>query len=460
MLMPVESQATSRPVPAKADVVVIGGGPAGSTAANLLAQKGYEVVLLDKARHPRLVVGESVLPHVWKYIDLAGAREDIEAANFIKKSGGTAIWRGTIRQMKMVDFGFRDPSLHVERDEFDEILLRVAGRRGVQVFEEVGVQKIKFDNGTKTVIYNDRRAGEQGGIDCRYVVDASGQGAVIANQLGFREPDKDLRFISVWGYYDDSAYIGQGGLVCPWEKRREVRPTTVQLGTSQLGWGWCWHIVQKEHTSVGLVLPPEQAADFKATGGKLEQRFDEACRKLPVIGSLLEHAQLVPGSMHAIRDFAFRPNDLAGDGWCLAGDAAAFVDPINSAGVVTACYSGYASAWLADACLSKPDKKKVSTEIFSTLVRRRLSLFRISALPVGYNSYPEDNAFALAAARLDSASEQELLLVQTILTDRSPNLAPLLELDPRLHYKRTDRLREVPELVPLDGHVASCAAMS
>src|ERR1043166_5170141 len=93
MLMPVESQATSRPVPAKADVVVIGGGPAGSTAANLLAQKGYEVVLLDKARHPRLVVGESVLPHVWKYIDLAGAREDIEAANFIKKSGGTAIWR-------------------------------------------------------------------------------------------------------------------------------------------------------------------------------------------------------------------------------------------------------------------------------------------------------------------------------------------------------------------------------
>jgi flavin-dependent dehydrogenase len=459
MLMPSESKASLTPVPTKADVVVIGGGPAGTTAANLLAQKGYEVVLLDRARHPRLVVGESVLPHVWKYIDLAGAREDIEKAGFIKKSGGTAIWRGTIRQMKMVDFGFRDPSLHVERDEFDEILLRVAERRGVQVFEEVGVQQINFDNGNKTVIYNDRRAGEQGGIRCRYIVDASGQGAVIANQLGFREPDKDLRFISVWGYYDDSAYIGQGGLLCPWEKRREIRPTTVQLGTSELGWGWCWHIVQKEHTSVGLVLPPEQATQFKATGGKLEERFDQACRELPIIGMLLENARLVPGSMHAIRDFAFRPTQLAGEGWCLAGDAAAFVDPINSAGVVTACYTGYASAWLADECLSKPERTTASTEIFSTLVRRRLSLFRISALPVGYNSYPEDNEIALGAARLDSKNEQELLLVQGKLTDRSANLAPLLAIDPRLKYDDTDKYKIVPELVPLreELEVASAA---
>jgi flavin-dependent dehydrogenase len=336
--------------------------------------------------------------------------------------------------------------------------LRVAQRRGVQVFEEVGVQKIDFNNGTKTVIYNDRRAGEEGTIRCRFIVDASGQAAVIANQLGMREPDKDLRFMSIWGYYDDSAYIGQEGMICPWSKRREVRPTTIQLGTSDLGWGWCWHIVQKEHTSVGLVLPPSQATEFKASGGKLEQRFDEACRRLPVVGMLLEDARLVPGSIHAIRDFAFRPTELAGEGWCLAGDAAAFVDPINSAGVVTAGYSGYASAWLADACLSKPDASAVSTKIFSTLVRRRLSLFRISALPVGYNSYPEDNAIALGAARLDSQNEQELLLVQTVLTDRSPNLEPLLALDPRLNYRHTARYREVPELVPLREECAVSSA--
>ena len=90
MLMPSKSETSPKPVPVKADVVVIGGGPAGTTATNLLAQKGYEVVLLDKVRHPRLVVGESVLPHVWKYIDLAGAREDIEAEVARRKKKSSA----------------------------------------------------------------------------------------------------------------------------------------------------------------------------------------------------------------------------------------------------------------------------------------------------------------------------------------------------------------------------------
>ena len=442
-----------KPIPAKADIVVIGGGPAGSTAANLLAQKGYEVVLLDKVRHPRLVVGESVLPHVWKYVGAAGATEDIERAGFIQKSGGTTYWRGVIRQTALADFGFRSPSLHVERDEFDEILLRVAERRGVQVFEEVGVQKVDFHNGDRELTYRDRRANEEGRISCRYVVDASGQGAVIANQLGIREADKDLRFMSVWGYYDDSAYVAQGGLICPWEKRRELKPTTIQLGT-KTDWGWCWHIVQKEHTSVGLVLAPSEAAEFKAGGEKLEVRFDRACRKLPIIGMLLERARLIPGSVRAIRDFAYRPTQLAGEGWCLAGDAAAFVDPINSAGVITAGYAGFAAAWLADACLNKQAKAAFFTDIFSTLVRQRLTLFRLSALPAGHNSYPQDYPIALRAARLDSTSEQELLYVQTVLTDRSSNLAPLAAMDPKLNYRNSPKAREVPELVPLGGGAA------
>jgi flavin-dependent dehydrogenase len=435
-------------IPSKADVVVIGGGPAGSTAANLLAQAGYEVVLLDQARHPRNTVGESVLPHIWKYIEEVGATEDIKKAAFILKSGGTAIWRGVIRQTTLADFGFTGPSLHVERDEFDEILLRVAQRKGVQVFEEVVAREVSLDVSDRAVTYLDRRSGDEGRISCRYIVDASGQGAVIANQLGFREFDNDLRFMSVWGYYDDSAYIAQGGLICPWEKRREFAPTTIQTGIGD--WGWVWHIVQKEYTSVGLVLAPSQAAEFKASGAKLEDRFDIACRKIPIIGDLLEDARLRPRSVRAIRDFAYRPVQLAGDGWCLAGDAAAFVDPINSAGVVTAGYTGFASAWTADACLKKPAKREYFTDVFSTLVRQRLALFRISALPAGHNSYPEDNAIALRAAQLDSRNEQELLLVQTKLTDRSENLAPLFQMDPKLYYQSSTKYREVPELVPLE----------
>lgn len=440
-------------IPSKADVVVIGGGPAGSTAANLLAQNGYEVVLLDQARHPRNTVGESVLPHVWKYIDEVGATEDIKKAAFIHKSGGTAIWRGVVRQTALADFGFTGPSLHVERDEFDEILLRVSQRKGVQVFEEVVARQVSLDSSDRAVTYVDRPSGEEGRISCRYIVDASGQGAVIANQLGFREFDNDLRFMSVWGYYDDSAYIAQGGLICPWDKRREFAPTTIQAGIGD--WGWVWHIVQKEYTSVGLVLAPPQAAEFKSGGAKLEDRFDIACRKIPIVGDLLEDARLRPRSVRAIRDFAYRPSQLAGDGWCLAGDAAAFVDPINSAGVITAQYTGFAAAWTADACLRKPGKREYFTDVFSTLVRQRLALFRISALPAGHNSYPEDNAIALRAAQLDSRSEQELLLVQTKLTDRSENLAPLFQMDPKLNYQASTKYREVPELVPLESQLQS-----
>ena len=434
-------------IPAKADVVVIGGGPAGSIASNMLAQKGYDVVLLDKVRHPRNTVGESVLPHIWKYIEAAGASDDIKRAHFMEKSGGTAMWKGVIRQVSLKDFKFSGPSMHVERDEFDEILLRVAQRQGVQAFEEVVVREVNVGDHEKVVTYVDRPSGEEGRIACRFIVDASGQGAVIANQFGFREFDKDLKFMSVWGYYDDSAYIAQGGLICPWSKRREIAPTTLQLGMGD--WGWCWHIVQKEHTSVGLVLAPSQAAEFKASGDTLEDRFDKACRELPIIDRLLEGARLLPGSVRAIRDFAYRPAQLAADGWCLAGDAAAFVDPINSAGVITAGFTGAASAWLADACLSTPAKSEQYTRVFSELVRRRLSLFRISALPAGHNSYPEDIAVALRSAQFDSHLEQELLLVQTKLTDRSENLAALAAMDSRLHFGDSTKYREVQELVLL-----------
>jgi len=432
-------------IPVTADVVVIGGGPAGSTAASLLARDGYDVVLLDKVRHPRIVVGESVLPHVWKYLDAMGAAEDIERVGFIEKSGGTAVWRGVIRQTKLKDFGFKRPSLHVERDEFDETLLRVAQRNGVQVFEEVTVRRVELGNDERAVNYVDRRSGEEGRIRCRYIVDASGQGAVIANQLGFREFDRDLRFMSVWGYYDNSAYVAQGGLMCPWELRREIAPTTLQLGMGD--WGWCWHIAQKEHTSVGLVLAPSQAAEFKASGANIEERFDRACRCLPIVEDLLRDATLAPDfPVYAIRDFAYRPVQLAGEGWYLAGDAAAFVDPINSAGVITACYTGYTAAWAVNASLKKPARRAYFREVFSTLVRQRLALFRISALPAGHNSYPEDNPIALGAARLDRESEQELLLVQCKLTDRSENLAPLYAADPRLKYDESPLYVEVPEL--------------
>lgn len=436
-----------RQIPRSADVIVIGGGPAGSTAANMLATKGHDVVLVEQAKHPRPVVGESVLPHFWKYADALGATEDIERAGFIRKSGATGIWADRIRQLKLADFGYTRPALHVERDEFDHILLRVAERRGAKVFEQVGVRKVHLEGEDTGVTCNDRLTGEEVRIAAPFIVDASGQAAVIARQLGFRQFDKDLRFMSTWGYYENSDYIAEGGSIHPFSERRDVRPTTLQLGIGD--WGWAWHIVQKELTSVGLVLAPTQAPEFKASGATLEERFANTCSRLPVLSTLLKHARLVPNSVEAIKDFAYHPTVLSGEGWYLTGDAAAFVDPVNSAGVITALYSGSAAATSIDASLRRPARKAYYSQIYATLLRQRLALFRIAALPAGVNSYPEDIEIAAQGAQLDSAREQELLYVQTEVMNRSENLAPIHARNSRLNYFASTNYRALSRLIPL-----------
>ncbi|MEO5579814.1 MAG: hypothetical protein ABIR58_04095, partial [Gemmatimonadaceae bacterium] len=203
---------------------------------------------------------------------------------------------------------------------------------------------------------------------------------------------------------------------------------------------------------VGLVLAFSQQAEFKASGANLEERFLEGCRRAPVVGELLRDATLVPDALYGIRDFAYHPTQLAGEGWYLVGDAAAFVDPINSAGVLTAFYTGSAAAACVDASLRNLARIDYYTKIYSSLVRPRLTLFRLSALPEGQNTYQQDYEIALKAARLDSAVEQELLMVQTRLTDRSLNLAPLVAIDGRLAYDtHSNRYKQNVELARLDS---------
>src|SRR5262249_6216733 len=129
----------SMTIPARTDVVVIGGGPAGSMAAAYLRQKGSEGGLFDKKHHPRYHVGESIIPHIWKFCSLAGVADTLRKERFIEKAGGTVVWEGVIRQVAFKNFGYRDPALHVERDRFDYLLLDHARGLGTQVFEGVNV---------------------------------------------------------------------------------------------------------------------------------------------------------------------------------------------------------------------------------------------------------------------------------------------------------------------------------
>ena len=144
-------------LPKQCTVLIIGGGPAGSSAATHLVKNGVDVVLLEKEVFPRNQVGESLIPHIWKYTDQLGVSEKIEQQNFIKKSGGITVWNNKIHQILFAKYGYTRPGLHVERDVFDQILLTHAQEQNALVFHKVVVKKVDFFKDNPVITYIDKR---------------------------------------------------------------------------------------------------------------------------------------------------------------------------------------------------------------------------------------------------------------------------------------------------------------
>jgi len=413
-------------IPRRCDVVVVGGGPAGSTVATLLAQKGYDVVLFDRERHPRYRVGESLIPHTWKYTDMTGASAKLMEEGFIAKAGGTVVWNGVIRQMAFQDFGYGRPALHVERDLYDAILLEHARSQGTRIFEETAVVSIEPHGMGEPadVSYRAVQDGATGRITAQFVVDASGQSAVLGRQLGTRVVDDGFRFMSVWGYFEHAKYVSLGGTIHPSEDLRTTPPTTFVSSLDALGdWGWLWHIPLRGRTSVGLVLPQQH---LKAVRGHdaLEAYFLQTCRHVPYVDRLLEDAGYIDGSLHVIRDYSYRTTQVAGPGYFLIGDAAAFVDPIFSVGVVLGMYAAYIATWAIDRSFKAQASTAHNQGLFSSQLLARLEVSRSLALP----RYGSGNATDLArrAVAFESALEQELMYVVSTVTTRNDNVRDML----------------------------------
>jgi flavin-dependent dehydrogenase len=332
------------------DVAIIGGGPAGSTAATLLAQKGRKVIVFEKEKFPRFHIGESLLPYSMAAFDRLGVRAKLDAM-FPPKYGAaicTSCGTGTVK------FRFKDAyrvehgnAYQVTRSEFDKVLLDHSAESGATVLEETAVENLRFGEEEIGIMIKTR--GAEQGIRARYVVDCSGRNAVIGSFFKLKKSYSNLKKFSVFAHYENVAReVGDEGTYS-----RIVR------GSDR----WFWMIPLSEtKMSVGVVM---DIAAFKALEQRPEEALDAMLREQPEIWSRMTRSSRVT-PVYAESDYSYRNRRLTGDRWLLAGDAAGFIDPIFSTGVFIAIESAGCAADAIDAALTNP---KCRARVFKKYAR-------------------------------------------------------------------------------------------
>jgi len=335
-------------LPERVDVVVVGGGPAGASAAAILAENGLSTLVLERDRFPRYHVGESLLPALWEHWDRLGVTAQIEQAGFVVKQGIRFAHPGDPDDVVLLSAEYpeyfpRAYTYHVDRARFDAILLDNARAKGADVREGWAVGDVVLEDGRVAGVLAAQHGEAPRAIAAKVVVDATGRDCLIARKMGWRRPDPSLNKVAHFTQYAGGRRSAVGDLLHPAD--RIPGATTTDVHTVE--GGWLWYIpLHDDVVSVGAVLDAHVAGRL---AGEPETVFENALAGCPRVREQLEGARRTM-PVQTISGISYINESFAGDGFVLVGDASMFVDPIFSAGVTLAVRGGiYAADTIVDA---------------------------------------------------------------------------------------------------------------
>jgi flavin-dependent dehydrogenase len=316
------------------DVIVIGGGPAGSTVSTLIAQQGYRVELFERERFPRFHIGESLIPETYWVLKRLNMLPKMQHSHFVKKYSVQFV---NASNRLSAPFYFWDNKPHecsqtwqVVRSEFDQMMLNNAREHGVEAHEGVRVVDVLFEEDRAVGVTIRDEKGQDRDVHAKVVVDASGQNALLQNRFKLRLWDPVLNKGAIWTYWE-GAYRDTG--------RDEGATLVLQTADKQ---GWFWYIPQHDNmVSVGVVAPFDHL--FSRNRISHERTYQTEVNRCPAVKERVSIGRRVTGYF-ATKDYSYRSKAVAGDGWVLVGDAFGFLDPLYSSGVLLALRSGEMAA--------------------------------------------------------------------------------------------------------------------
>ena len=325
------------------DVAIIGGGPAGSTAATLLAQAGRRVIVFEREKFPRFHIGESLLPFSTQTFDRLGVREKLDRT-FLPKYGGQIVAACGTRDAKFYfKDGFRsrrDRAYQVTRSEFDKLLLDHSRERGAQVREQTEVKKLAF-TADRAKIDIENSTGTNETVEARYLLDCSGRQTVLGNFFDLKKTYDHLQKFSVFAHYENV------------DRAEGIDGTLIRMVRGLDRWFWIIPLTSTR-ASVGVVMDTKT---FRAMKLSPEAVLEKCINEQPTVMERMTGAERV-SPVYSAGDFSYRNTKFFGDRWLLAGDAAGFIDPVFSSGVFLAIMSAEKAADTLDAVLRDESRRR------------------------------------------------------------------------------------------------------